>query len=44
MQYSAAVGLPPALKHYYCVAKLQYKIDALRRCVHVPDAKSVMLS
>ncbi|XP_059640689.1 DEAD-box ATP-dependent RNA helicase 47, mitochondrial [Cornus florida] len=34
--------LPPALKHYYCVSRLQHKIDTLRRCVHALDAKSVI--
>lgn len=35
-------SLPPALKHYYCVARVQHKIDTLRRCVHALDAKSVI--
>lgn len=39
---SAVQSLPPALKHYYCVARLQHKIDTLRRCVHALDAKSVI--
>lgn len=39
---SAIQSLPPALKHYYCVARLQHKIDTLRRCVHALDAKSVI--
>jgi superfamily II DNA/RNA helicase len=43
LQTQATVdSLPPALKHYYCVTKLQHKIDALRRCVHALDAKSVI--
>lgn len=42
-QTQAAVeSLPPVLKHYYCTAKLQHKIDTLRRCVHALDAKSVI--
>lgn len=35
--------LPPALKHYYCKAKLQHKIDTLRRCVHALDSKSIIV-
>ncbi|XP_077254050.1 P-loop containing nucleoside triphosphate hydrolases superfamily protein [Tasmannia lanceolata] len=38
----AVESLPPALKHYYCVSKLQHKVDTLRRCVHALDAKSVI--
>ncbi|KAK3229168.1 hypothetical protein Dsin_001049 [Dipteronia sinensis] len=38
----AKQSLPPALKHYYCVTKLQHKVDTLRRCVHALDAKSVI--
>ncbi|XP_044477580.1 DEAD-box ATP-dependent RNA helicase 47, mitochondrial [Mangifera indica] len=39
---AAELSLPPALKHYYCVTKLQHKVDTLRRCVHALDAKSVI--
>uniref|UniRef100_A0A5B6ZPR1 RNA helicase n=1 Tax=Davidia involucrata TaxID=16924 RepID=A0A5B6ZPR1_DAVIN len=39
---TAVESLPPALKHYYCVTRLQHKIDTLRRCVHALDAKSVI--
>ncbi|CAN0913285.1 DEAD-box ATP-dependent RNA helicase 47, mitochondrial [Linum grandiflorum] len=35
-------SLPPALKHYYTVSKMQHKVDALRRCVHALDAKCVI--
>ncbi|CAI0438541.1 unnamed protein product [Linum tenue] len=35
-------SLPPSLKHYYSVVKLQHKVDALRRCVHAMDAKCVI--
>lgn len=35
-------SLPPALKHYYCVTKLQHKVDTLRRCIHALDAKFVI--
>lgn len=35
-------SLPPALKHFYCVTRVQHKIDTLRRCVHALDAKSVI--
>ncbi|RZC65810.1 hypothetical protein C5167_009500 [Papaver somniferum] len=38
----AADSLPPGLKHYYCVSKLQHKVDSLRRCVHALDARSVI--
>ncbi|KAI3990455.1 hypothetical protein MKX01_021390 [Papaver californicum] len=38
----AADSLPPGLKHYYCVSKLQHKLDSLRRCVHALDARSVI--
>ncbi|KAM1001946.1 hypothetical protein FF1_002414 [Malus domestica] len=40
---SAIQSLPPSLKHYYCVTKIQHKVDALRRCVHALDAKSVIV-
>lgn len=39
---SAVQSLPPALKHYYCIARVQHKVDTLRRCVHALDAKSVI--
>ncbi|KAA8521171.1 hypothetical protein F0562_011862 [Nyssa sinensis] len=43
LQSQAAVeSLPPALKHYYCVTRLQHKADTLRKCVHALDAKSVI--
>lgn len=35
-------SLPPNLQHYYHVTRIQHKVDALRRCVHALDAKSVM--
>lgn len=35
-------SLPPDLKHYYCVARAQHKIDTLRRCIHALDAKYVI--
>lgn len=37
-----AVSLPPSLEHYYCISKLQHKVDTLRRCIHALDAKSVI--
>ncbi|KAD5508294.1 hypothetical protein R6Q59_031110 [Mikania micrantha] len=36
-------SLPPSLEHYYCVSRLQHKVDALRRCVHALDAKTVIV-
>lgn len=43
LQHQATVqSLPPALKHYYCVTRLQHKIDTLRRCVHALNAQSVI--
>lgn len=39
---SSVESLPPALKHYYCVSRLQHKVDTLRRCVHALDAKTVI--
>lgn len=43
VQSQAAVeSLPPSLKHFYCVTKLQHKVDTLRRCVHALDAKCVI--
>lgn len=42
-QPHAAVSLPPALKHFYCVTRLQHKVDTLRRCIHALDAKSVIV-
>lgn len=38
----AAESLPPALKHYYCVTKIQHKVDTMRRCIHALDAKYVI--
>ncbi|KAH7542843.1 hypothetical protein FEM48_Zijuj02G0118000 [Ziziphus jujuba var. spinosa] len=40
--HAAVESLPPSLKHYHCVTKLQHKVDALRRCVHALDAKYVI--
>uniref|UniRef100_A0A2P2JJZ3 RNA helicase n=1 Tax=Rhizophora mucronata TaxID=61149 RepID=A0A2P2JJZ3_RHIMU len=43
LQPQAAIqSLPPSLKHYYCITKLQHKVDTLRRCIHALDAKSVI--
>ncbi|KAL3599037.1 hypothetical protein D5086_006955 [Populus alba] len=43
LQHQATVqSLPPALKHYYCVTRLQHKVDTLRRCVHALNAQSVI--
>ncbi|KAL5546742.1 hypothetical protein UlMin_006429 [Ulmus minor] len=39
---SAVESLPPSLKHYHCVTKLQHKVDTLRRCVHALDANCVI--
>ncbi|GLT40478.1 hypothetical protein SLA2020_146150 [Shorea laevis] len=39
---STAQSLPPSLEHYYCVTKLQHKVDTLRRSIHALDAKSVI--
>ncbi|KAJ4823465.1 DEAD-box ATP-dependent RNA helicase 47, mitochondrial [Turnera subulata] len=36
-------SLPPALKHFYCVTKLQHKVDAVRRCIHALNAKCVIV-
>ncbi|QHO28306.1 DEAD-box ATP-dependent RNA helicase 47B [Arachis hypogaea] len=35
-------SLPPALKYYYCVARLQHKVDTMRKCIHALDAKVVI--
>lgn len=40
---AATESLPPSLKHFYCVAKLQHKVDTLRRCIYALDAKFVMV-
>ncbi|CAI8587443.1 unnamed protein product [Vicia faba] len=40
---AAVESLPPALKHYYCVVRLQHKVDTLRRCIHALDAKFVIV-
>ncbi|KAI3522547.1 hypothetical protein L1887_00417 [Cichorium endivia] len=40
---AVAGSLPPALKHYYCVSRMQHKVDTLRRCVHALDAKTVIV-
>ncbi|KAF3454787.1 hypothetical protein FNV43_RR05235 [Rhamnella rubrinervis] len=43
LQSQATVeSLPPSLKHYHCVTKLQHKVDTMRRCVHALDAKYVI--
>ncbi|GAB4856893.1 hypothetical protein Ancab_014811 [Ancistrocladus abbreviatus] len=41
--HAAAESLPPSLKHYYCITKLQHRVDTLRRCVHALDAKFVIV-
>ncbi|KAH9328596.1 hypothetical protein KI387_000704 [Taxus chinensis] len=38
----AIESLPPSLEHFYAVAKLQHKVDTLRKCVHALGAKSVI--
>lgn len=45
LQQTNAVSesLPPSLKHYYCVSRLQHKVDTVRRCVHALDAKTVIV-
>ncbi|XP_076887300.1 DEAD-box ATP-dependent RNA helicase 47, mitochondrial-like [Bidens hawaiensis] len=45
LQQSSGVleSLPPSLKHYYCVSRMQHKVDTLRRCVHALDAKTVIV-
>ncbi|KAI3707031.1 hypothetical protein L6452_25193 [Arctium lappa] len=45
VQQSNAVSdsLPPSLNHYYCISRLQHKVDTLRRCVHALDAKTVIV-
>lgn len=35
-------SLPPNLNHYYCVTRIQHKVEVLRRCIHALDAKSVI--
>ncbi|XP_020525327.1 DEAD-box ATP-dependent RNA helicase 47B isoform X2 [Amborella trichopoda] len=40
---AAIESLPPSLKHYYCITKLQHKVDTLRRCVHAINALSVIV-
>ncbi|KNA16759.1 hypothetical protein SOVF_086240 [Spinacia oleracea] len=40
---ASSESLPPLLKHYYCTARLQHKVDTLRRCVHALDAKYVIV-
>ncbi|XP_057458509.1 DEAD-box ATP-dependent RNA helicase 47A-like [Lotus japonicus] len=39
---AAVESLPPALKHYYCVVRLQHKVDTLRRCIYALHAKYVI--
>ncbi|KAI4367910.1 hypothetical protein MLD38_016536 [Melastoma candidum] len=41
-QKAAITSLPPSLDHYYCVSRIQHKVDTLRRCIHALDAKSVI--
>ncbi|KAJ0605187.1 putative RNA helicase [Helianthus annuus] len=45
LQQSDAVSesLPPSLKHYYCLSRMQQKVDTVRRCVHALDAKTVIV-
>lgn len=38
----AVQSLPPNLNHYYCVTRIQHKVEVLRRCIHALDAKSVI--
>lgn len=43
MQAQAPIqSLPPSLTHYYSVARIQHKVDTLRRCIHALDAKCVI--
>ncbi|KAL2517049.1 DEAD-box ATP-dependent RNA helicase 47 [Abeliophyllum distichum] len=42
LQTQAPMSLPPSLKHYYSVTRIQHKVDMLRRCVHAVDAKCVI--
>ncbi|CAI9093973.1 OLC1v1029598C1 [Oldenlandia corymbosa var. corymbosa] len=35
-------SLPPNLNHYFHVTRIQHKVDALRRCVHALEARSVI--
>ncbi|KAL7123101.1 hypothetical protein ACP275_01G084700 [Erythranthe tilingii] len=35
-------SLPPSLTHYYTVARIQHKVDMLRRCVHALDSNCVI--
>lgn len=35
-------SLPPSLKHYYSVTRIQHKVDMLRRCIHALEAKCVI--
>lgn len=35
-------SLPPSLKHYYSVTRIQHKVDTLRRCIHALEAKCVI--
>ncbi|XP_010533703.1 PREDICTED: DEAD-box ATP-dependent RNA helicase 47, mitochondrial [Tarenaya hassleriana] len=42
-QTTTIQSLPPALEHYYCITKLQHKVDTLRKCVHALDAQSVIV-
>ncbi|RAL44397.1 hypothetical protein DM860_011674 [Cuscuta australis] len=41
-QPAAVLTLPPNLNHYYCVTRIQHKVDMLRRCVHALEGKSVI--
>ncbi|KAK6137517.1 hypothetical protein DH2020_028770 [Rehmannia glutinosa] len=36
-------SLPPSLTHYYSVARIQHKVDTLRRCIHALEAKCVIV-
>lgn len=40
--HAVTQSLPPSLEHYFCVSKLQHKVDMLRRCVHALDAQTVI--
>ncbi|RYR04758.1 hypothetical protein Ahy_B06g084533 [Arachis hypogaea] len=35
-------SLPLALKYYYCAARLQHKVDTMRKCIHALDAKVII--
>ncbi|CAI9755422.1 unnamed protein product [Fraxinus pennsylvanica] len=42
LQTQAPMSLPPSLKRYYSVTRIQHEVDTLIKCVYAADAKCVI--